>query len=372
MKFTCTRDNLLRGLHVASGIAMKPSNLPILSHIYIRAQESGVSLLSTNLELAVTAQVRAKVEQPGGFTVPAKTLLDYVTLLRDEQITLSLEGAQVIIHSSGSSTKIKGDGPDEYPVIPSMTRQFDVVIETQALKEAFSNVMFAAAKNEIRPELSGIFCSFFAKETKEVVFAATDSYRLSESKIMLAHMQEEKQCIIPARTVAEFVRLLGVIASETKTVTLSLGEGQISLRTDDIDMMSRLIDGNYPDYRQIIPTQFQTTAEISKDAFINSVKAASLFSHAGVNAISLSIDAQKKHCRISSTSAQTGEHASEIDAEALGEGGSVLLNYRYVLEGVQHIEDDILECKMNSADSPCIFKAKSSDDFTYIVMPIRQ
>ncbi|PIT86775.1 MAG: DNA polymerase III subunit beta [Candidatus Magasanikbacteria bacterium CG10_big_fil_rev_8_21_14_0_10_43_6] len=375
MKFTCTKENILYGLQVVSGLATKPSHLPILSHIRITATESGVELVSTNLEIAIKAFVRAKVEQPGSFTVPAKTLLDYVQLLSDEQLSILQEGSELVVSCGRSSTKIKGSSAEEYPVIPEVEEQHAYALSAKRLKESLSQIVFAAAKNEIRPELSGVFMGFFVRDKKGLILAATDSYRLAERFVHVDQGSETTESIVPGKTVTEFVRLLSLSLAREQAehdVRMWISGGQIALRFDQFEVTSRLVDGTYPDYTQIIPTEFKTTVTFSPQILVNSIKAASLFTTSGVNAVTFHVEPSESRVGISSTSTQTGEHETTLDVEVLGETNDIVLNHRYVLDGLSHLAEGDIEFKMNATDAPCLFKAKESDDYVYIVMPIRQ
>lgn len=376
MEFTCTKENLLHGLQIVSGIAMKPSHLPILSNIQVRATESGLELESTNLEMAVRATVRAKVEVPGVFTVPSKTFLDCVHLLLDERVMVKLEGVELHIQAGASSTKIKGIPADEYPVLPNIQEDHSYLVDAKTVRQAFSQVVFAAAKNEMRPELSGVSIRFFSDGATGIVMASTDSYRLAEKSLAVEQGADEMKIIVPVQTVQECVRLLGLSfsqgASGESSVWLWVSAGQIAMRYDMFELTSRLIDGTYPDYGQIIPREFKTTATVRTDQFINKIKAASLFTTSGVNAVAVSVEPEKNSMSISSTSSQTGEHDSSIDVDATGQNTSILLNHRYLLEGLGHLDAEDVEFSMNGPDAPCVLSPKGEKGYLYIVMPIRQ
>jgi DNA polymerase-3 subunit beta len=170
------------------------------------------------------------------------------------------------------------------------------------------------------------------------------------------------------------IRLLALAKDEQgeNQVRLWVSESQVAIRYDDFELSSRLIDGKYPDYTQIIPNSFKTSAVFSVPAMVNKIKAASLFTTTGVNAVAFDLNSAEGAIAISSTSTQTGEHSSELEAEVKGEENSILLNHRYVLDGLQGLSGEEVEFKMNSGDAPCLFKEKGKDDYLYIVMPIRQ
>ncbi|MBT3418980.1 MAG: DNA polymerase III subunit beta [Candidatus Magasanikbacteria bacterium] len=373
MKFTCTKENLAHALTVVSGIAGKQVNLPILTNILIKAHEAHIEVISTNLEIAVQTTLRGKIEQTGSFTVPAKTLTDYVNLLGSEQVDVTLKGNELLVKSGSSSTKIKGIPADEYPVIPAIQEAQTFTLSAAPFRDALSSVVFAAAKNEIRPELSGVYMGFKTERYSGLILAATDSYRLAEKKVSLAGGVDTVTCIIPAKTVYEMARLISSQKGMEgdMTVELHISDNQIAMLFQGIQMTSRIIDGTYPDYVQIIPESFKTTATFPVDIVKKKIKAASLFTTMGVNAVSFDLNVENSSIGVSSTSTQTGEHASEVDVEITGEENSILLNHRYVLDGLSQFEEkgDFL---LNSSDAPCMLRPHNREDYLYIVMPIRQ
>lgn len=371
MKFVCTKENIEKSLALVSPIAGKQGNLPILQHVHIVAGESGVELVTTNLEVAMTVALRAKVEMPGSFTVPAKTLSDFIRLLPEEQIHFSVEGSELIIKSGSSGTKVKGTPADDFPVIPPAEGEHTYTLSTTALKDGLSRVAIAVARNEMRPELSGVSCQFFPETFHGVVFAATDSYRLAESRVDVLQGQDEYRCIIPMSTVQEINRALAT-EKAGEAVQILVTDNQISLKFGDVELSSRLIQGTYPDYRQIVPESFTTTAILPKADFTQKIKAASLFTSTSTPAVSVDVQTESGIVTISSTSSQMGEHNASVDAEIQGDENSVLLNHRYLLDGLAQVRTEDVVFNMNSADAPCMISPKDSDRYFYIVMPIRQ
>ncbi len=372
MKFTGTKENISQVLGLVGGIAGRQTSLPILTNVFIDAKESGVEVIGTNLEIAIKAHLRAKVETVGSFTVPAKMLADYINLLPDQQVTISLEGNELLVECGSSSTKIKGMPADEFPVIPEVAEEHAYAIEAQALKTSLQQIVIAASKNEIRPELAGLACNMFSERFSGMTLAATDSYRLAENKTKVAQGTDPVSCIIPARTAYEIIRLLGIGNAEESNVRLWISENQIAIRYGNVEMTSRLIDGTYPDYTQIIPEEFKTVATVPVDELTKRIKAASLFTTDGVNAVSFDLNVEQNTVGISSTSTQAGEHTTQLDGELVGEENSILLNHKYVLDGLQQIGNGQTQFCVNSGDAPCMFRPSESENYLYIVMPIRQ
>lgn len=371
MIFTCTKDNLAQALSHVSGLAARQHHLPILAHVLIIANESGVSLLATNLEVAIRTTIRAKVEKTGSFTVPAKMLADYINLLPDDQVQFLLEGDELRVKCGRNNTKMKGMPAEEFPGMPEVEKSTEFVFEPQKLKDALEDVVVAVSKNEIRPELSGVCAQIGIERYAGLTVAATDSHRLAEKQIPLVGGSGHASCIIPARTVYEMIRLLGPAKGEGIKARLYMTQNQISMQVGDVEMTSRLIHGTYPDYAQIIPKTFVTSVAVPADHFVKAIKTASLFSTQGVNGVSFALKAKEKSVDISSVSAQAGEHSTGVEADIDGNDNSILLNYRYILDGVSHI-DGHLFMGVNSPDAPCIFHKVGDDSYVYIVMPIRQ
>lgn len=374
MKFTCTKENLSFALGMVHSVAQKQGHLPILTNVLLDVKESSIDVIATNLEIAVKVVMRAKIDEPGSFTVPAKMLADYVALAQDEQLGISLEGTELVVRAGQASTKIKGQPADEFPLIPDVEEAHGYTVSADVLKTALSQTAIAASKNDIRPELAGVYAGFFTERHRGLVLAATDSYRLSEKRIAIAQGTDEFQCIVPAKTMFEMVRMLLAVSSKEGAgdARIWASDNQIALRYGTVEMTSRLVDGTYPDYAQIIPKNFKTTATVSVDELAKRIKAASLFTAMGMNAVSFDINASEGTIGVSSTSAQSGEHFSVVDAAIVGEENSILLNHRYVLDGLAHIETETADFLVNSGDSPCLFRPSGKDDFLYIVMPIRQ
>ncbi len=288
MQFTCTKENLILALNTVVPLTGRGVNLPILGNVLVVVHESHVELVATNLEVAVRATLRAKVDSPGSFSVPAKTIADYVSLVSDGQVDITLDGSELLVVCGASRTKIKGNPSDEYPVIPSVDEKHGYVLSAEHLRGAIMKTVIASAKNEIRPELSGVYFGFFTERYNGLVLAATDSYRLAEFQLPVDQGTSEFRCIVPARAVLEIVRLVSLSASLQKetNIRISLGEGQLMVRYGTFELTTRLIDGKYPDYAQIIPTSFKTTAVFPVEPMVKLIKAAGIFAASGVNAVS--------------------------------------------------------------------------------------
>lgn len=356
-----------------TAVSSKSVTLPILSNVLIRAKEGVVELTTTNLEIAVVATVRAKVETPGVYTVPAKTLADYVGLLSDERVEMQLSDDQLLVSSSKSKTKIKGESAEEFPVVPEAQGGVTLTFAAKALKDALSKVVFSVSRSDVRPELSGVLFHANAEGSKGVLtMAATDSFRLSEKRIAIQNDQKETEvrCIVPSRTIQELIR--AITASDQELIEVIVAEGQLVAKAGDTHIVSRLIEGNYPDYRQIIPQDFGATARLQTGNLAQQMRAASLFSTTGVNAVSFQFAPEEKNIKLAAANTQLGEFSSALEGEVSGQEHTVLLNHRYVLDGLSHMDSDKVNVSVVNADSPCVVTPEGKSDFVYIVMPIKQ
>lgn len=374
MKFTCVKENLVNALSLVSPLASKNLNLPILSNVLIKADDQKVEIISTNLELAMVVTIRAKVDENGSFTVPAKTLFDYVHLISDEKAEFEVVNNELVVSAGKSSTKIKGMPADEFPVVPSLGEGAGFSALAEDLKKALGQVNVAAARNDIRPELSGVFFNLNSSESK-MTLAATDSYRLAEKKIKISQCKEDKKAIVPGRTALELARVLSAeneMSDGEKNVRVILGENQIAATYNNVQLVSRLVEGQYPDYTQIIPTNHKTEINFSVSVITKEIKAASLFTTAGVNAVLLENEKDGNEISVSSTSTQTGEYNSKPEAEVKGEKNAILLNHRYLLDGLNSLNGDVGTLRLTNGDNPCLLRAKADESLLYIIMPIRQ
>jgi len=374
MKFSCTKENLYKTLSLVVAVAGKNINLPILGNVLIKVEEQKVEIIATNLEVAITANLRSKVEESGAFTVPGKTLLDFVNLMTEEKVEIEIEENELKIVCGKSSTKIKGTPAEDFPVIPKPDEGKGYSVEIERFKNGLSQVLPAVSKNDIRPELSGVYLGFNTERFAGLVMAATDSYRLAEKKIVLSQGVDVFTAIIPGRTAQELNRIVSILSQgeEEKNIRILINENQVVFNYGNAQLISRLVEGQYPDYTQIIPTEFKTTAEFSKNNMIKEIKAASIFTTTGVNAVSLDMNVASGTIGVSSTSTQTGEYLSEVVSDVRGEENSILLNHRYVLDGLNNLDGEVCIMKVVNADSPCLLLPKDKDDYLYIVMPIRQ
>jgi DNA polymerase III subunit beta len=373
MKFTCTQENLNQGLLVTGRLTSKNVNLPILNNVLIEAKEGNLKFSSTNLEIGISCLVRGKVEKEGTFTVESKLLTDYVNLLPKENVDLELiKDDYLSVKCKNSQTRVKGINADDFPVIPKIDKKDGYKVSINDFKQALSQVIFAVSTSETRPEINGVFM-VFNDEAGKLTMVGTDSYRLAEKKIALTGHAAKREVIVPVKVLQEVMRILGVLKSpENENLEIYLSDNQISFSIDTIEVISRLAEGQYPDYKQIIPTEKKTEVKADTNELVKIIKTTSLFSKTGINDISLEFLAEKKSLVISSTNIQVGESFSELEVEYTGDNNATTLNFKFLLEGLNNINAGEVEISLIDNNIPCMIRPKDDKSYLYIVMPIRQ
>jgi len=364
MKLSVLQENLARSLSIVGHLASRNTSLPILNDVLISADDQGIVLSATNLEIGIRATVRGKVEEPGSLAIPARTFADFIGLAESGKIELIQEGLSLRIETTKSKTVIKGQSAEEFPLIPALETGPSLTVPAPELRQAISQVIFATAQDESRPEISGVLLQ---RGQSQATLVSTDSYRLTERKITLEATSDESSVIVPARTIQELAR---IISDDTASVTVRTNENQILFSLDGVDIVSRLVEGQYPDYTQIIPANFKLRATLKTEPLIKAVKTAGLFSKSGINDISLAFT--KGHLTISAVNAQLGEYESRLEAAVTGDDTSIVFNHRYLLDGLQNIEGAEIELSLVDDKSPGVLRGKKATDYTYIIMPIKQ
>jgi len=366
MKIVCTQENLSRGLQVVSHIASKNISLPILSNVLLKAEKGILELMTTNLEMGVVCRVRGKVENEGSFTVQAKTLSDYVSLLPKENVSMELKDQNLKIEGKNSKTLMKGAEASEFPLIPQIETKSTYRIKIDVLKQALVSVAFAVSFDETRPEINGVFFNF---EGDVLTLAATDSYRLVERKVKLEKAVEPLKIIVPIKTIQELVRIMD---EENENIEISNNENQILFSLGETKLTSRLIEGQYPDYQQIIPSEHRTRVYVNTKDFTNTIKRASLFCKAGSNDILLKFVPADNEIIVSANNLQVGESEARQTAEIEGSDNNIIFNHRFLLDGLQNVNSTECVIEINTNTNPGLLKAKGQEDYLYIIMPIKQ
>lgn len=374
MVISCLQENLQKGLQLVSHISGKEQSLPILSTILLKTQEGLLMLYATNLEMGASCIIRGKVDKEGSVAVPAKIFTDFISLLPKEKITIEVHADFTLHITCGTySTKILGMNPDEFPPIPSLEKPFTLQCQSSELKKTLQQTIFAITVSESKPELSGVYFSFFC-DKKKAFLVGTDAYRLAESSLQLTQAPFEDQAfIMPLRAAQEIARSLSVDASGVAHIEWN--DHQISFSCDTYRLISKRIQGTYPDYTQIIPQSFSTTIIFDLEECSKAVKTTSLFSKSSLSDIHLQCMATNRdqgRLLLSSSNTTSGESSVQLECSIQGNENAITLNYRYFLDGLQALESKKAVLRIIDNANPCILKPFEKEGYQYLIMPIRQ
>ena len=376
MKFIGLQENLKQGLQTVSHLVSKNINLPILNNILFRVQKGNIELIATNLEIGVLSRVRGKIESEGEFTVDSKVITEYINLLPSEKVEISENDGEIDIDSGNYKTKIKVQSAQDFPLLPVVPREKYYSVKIDDLRLGLGRVLFAVANNETRLELSGVL---FVFNGDKLTVAGTDSYRLAEKEIKAINhgYGEDNKIIVPARTLQELLRILSSFREDEQMgsdgdIKIYFSENQILFAFGETELVSRLIVGNYPDYKQIIPSNSSTKIIIDKSELTRAIKASAIFSKSGVNDVNLEIKKDENKVIISSASGAVGQNTVELNAEVDGDDNSIAINYRYLIDGLNIIDDGAVKIEIINGNTPCLLRPIKESAYQYVVMPIRQ
>lgn len=364
MELSVTQENLSKALSAVSRVASSRTQLPILNNILIRTDGNRLLVAATNLEIASTQYIGAKVKTPGAITIPARLITEFVSNLPKETIELKVVSNNLHITCGSYKSTINGVIADDFPELPTLNEKESITysINVEDFKQAVSQTIITASSDATRPVLTGVYWHSFEGN---LYLAATDGYRLSEKKLVAT--KSDVSAIIPVATLQEVLR---TIHDDESEVTILFDETQVGFRVGGAEIISRLIDGNFPDYRQLIPKESSIVIELNKQEFTRVIKIASLFARESGGSITLTADEEKKSLSIHSIASELGENTSELTVAVSG-SGTVTLNSRYIAEALAVIEDETLNFEFSGKLSPCILRPLSSDGYYHVIMPLK-
>jgi len=366
MKAKILKSNFAKALTQVSKIVGNRTTLPVLNNILISFENGKIVFSATDLEIGITTQIIGKVVEEGKITLPARILNDFVNNNRDESIEITIENLTALLKSDHFEAKIMGISDDEFPSIPVPTKECLVKITKKDLFDALKKVSIASATDETRPVLAGVYFQFLGGE---LVLAATDSYRLAEKKIKLESNVKDILAIVPNRTITEVLRLLSSI-DDKEMVSIYLDENQISFKLMETFVISRLIEGSFPDYNQIVPSEFKTSFKAKLSDISSAVKMASLFAKDSANN-NIKVKIEEKKVVIFSVDTQSGSAKSDLSAEVTGDKLEIAFNARYVTDAINVISDQEVVFKFNQSSSPGLIQSQKDKNYTYIIMPLK-
>lgn len=382
MKFACSTGEFLQAIQMVSRAISGQQALPILGNILFKVEGQTCTVSATDLELSIITAFPASIESEGSITIPAKAILNFAQYNTDPEITLeTVDGTQLKVTSKQSKTSLSGESAKDYPSIPAVEQKTSFKLDAAPLLDALNLVTFASARTSLRPVLSGVY---LRTEGGKLVLVATDSYRLSEV-IIPADVTEEFACIIPVKVLDELKVMLsskkppkaspteeGEKPGERKEaipVQMTLSTQQIEIQIGQTRLVSRLIEGKFPDYRQIIPKDHTTKALISTRELTTAVKRMHYFAKEVNNNLTFSLSGAEANIHTPQT--QLGKDETTIAAEITGTDGKIALSSSYLLDFLSHIDTDILEVRITDSMHPAVFYIPANDKFLHLIMPLR-
>ena len=373
MKLTCLQENMNRGLNLVGRAAATRTTLPITNNVLLSIDQGRLKLVATNLEMAISCWIGAKVEEEGAITVPARLLTEFVASLPSDKIEMSLSPRTrtLELKCARFEARISGIDAKDFPPIPQVEEGVTTKVEVEALRQGIGQVVFAAASDESRPVLTGVNAEF---EGDLLTLAAADGFRLAVYKLPLAAPVSQKTiAIIPARTLFELNRL-AADQEEAIEIKVSASKGQVLFRLKDIELVSQLVQGSFPQYAQLIPQSFNTRAVVDVAQFLRATKTASIFARDGSGIVRLVIapggEKAPGRLSISARSEEIGDDVGEIDATVQGEEAKVAFNGKYLTDVLSVLHEPQVALEVTSPSSPGVFRPVGVDNYIHVVMPM--
>jgi DNA polymerase-3 subunit beta len=362
MKLQVTQENLSKALGSVARVASSRGTLPILSNVLLKTVDGRLSIAATNLDIAITHYIGSKVSDEGAITVPARLMQDFVGSLPSGVIELKLEDLKLHIQAEKYNSVINGVSAEDYPVMPAISAGKSWNIPGKLLKQALQQVVIAASSDEARPVLTGVY--WHTHEGK-LYMVATDSYRLAEKSLI--NMKEDVDLLIPASALQDLLRILGDYEDD---VVVTHDDQQVLFQVGDVELVTRLIEGKYPDYRKLIPRSFASDATLKKSELTNITKVSSLFARESAGSVTINLDASDQLVSIRSIASQIGENTASASATITNEG-SITLNSRYILDALHALGGEDVQIAFNGKLEPCILADPKAGDYLHVVMPLK-
>lgn len=367
MKIICTQQNLNKGLSLCSRIISSPKTLPILSNVLISSDRGKIKLSVTNLEVGINIWIRAKIEKTGSITVPARILSDFISNNSDTNITLETDKLNLNVSSDNYQAKISGLESGEFPVIPTIKDEQGFELVKKDLDQAIPRVIVACAQDESRPILSGVLFNF---EQNNLKLVATDSYRLAEQTIRLKQKIELPRVVVPTKTMQEVHRIISSDPNSKDNVKVNISENQIMFKFgEDIEVSSRLIEGTFPNYEQIIPAAPTTTVSTNKKQLLSAIKSASLFSQNTAN--NVRIKTEKNNIIILAKSNQIGDSKIQVKSDIQGDNIEIAFNARFIIDALNNLSGEDIELGLTEKLAPAKITNPKDKNYIYVIMPLR-
>jgi DNA polymerase-3 subunit beta len=362
MKLQVTQENLNRALGSVARVANTRNTLPILANVLIKTSNNRLSISATNLDIGITHFIGAKVSEEGSITVPARLMQDFVSSLPSGVINLELTDTKLHVTTDQYKSVVNGIVADDFPVMPAIAEGNSWKVGAQAFKKALQQVVFAASNDETRPVLTGVL---LRTDAGKLYLAATDSYRLAEKEI--AKNSETVDLLVPATALQDLLRLLGDFDGD---ITVTHDDQQTLFQVGDSELVTRLIEGKYPDYRKLIPASFNVEAVLARADFVNITKVSSLFARESAGSVTIEASEANQTISIRSVASQLGENTATATAKVTGDG-SITLNSRYLLDGLNALSGDQVSFGFNGKLEATLLHDAQTKDYNHIIMPLK-
>ena len=373
MKVSCLQENLARGLSIVSRAVATRSTLPVLSNILLATDENRLKLAATNLEIGISCWIGARVDEDGAVTIPARLLADFVNSLPQDRVDmeLSVRTQQILLRCARFEARIKTIDAQEFPLVPTATEDDSIKVDAAMLRRKIEQVTFAAATDESRPILTGVSAKF---EGSTLTLAAADGFRLAVAFTELSTPVEKPfTVIIPARALAEVARIIGD-QEEPVQITMTPTRNQVLFHTTHADLVSQLIEGNFPDYNQIIPKSHETRTVVDTRAVLQAVKTANIFARDAANIVRFQVNAGDEltpgKLTLSATAAEVGDNVGEVDVTVDGSPIEIAFNAKFLIDILSAVDSTQVAIETSSAKLPGVFKPVDHDDFLCVIMPM--
>ena len=364
MKLTIKQDNLAKALNAVGRVATAKAGMPILANILLRTDQNKLTIAATNLEVAIISVIGAQVKEQGAITVPARLLTDFISNLPHTNITLETDESKLKVSTEGFKSTINSILADDYPALPESDEKDKLKVSAEELKKSISRTALVSSNDTTRPILTGVY---LYSQDGQLYMVATDGYRLAESQ--LTESKQDVSAIIPSSTLAEVVRLLGDLTE----VEVKYKDDQITFLLDNVSITSRLIDGKFIDYRQLIPTETNYQIVVERAEFIKIVKVAELFARESAGSIIIEGNPTDKLLSVRSITSQLGDNTSSIEADIVVKGTEpcmVSLNSKFLLDALNCLEGDKVRIMFNGKLAPVLLLGEKSD-YRHIIMPVK-
>ncbi|NLZ24586.1 DNA polymerase III subunit beta [Candidatus Dojkabacteria bacterium] len=371
MQFTCNQDTFSKYLNIVTKAVSNKPGLPILNNVHLETGKGRINLTTTDLEIGIKTWIGADVKTEGNVTVPAKQLSEFVNSLPSETVDAKYDDQTFIISSTNSSANLNVMSSDDFPEVATVSRKKPLLkISKEEITKAINRVAFACATDDIKPVLTGVLIEI---EGESISFVGTDGLRLSRQIIKLDESSEKDiNVLVPVKALLELGHILSEVGEDDHIEMYLLEDkNQILFRYSDVDLVSRLIDGEFPEYRQIIPTGYKTLCKISKDEFLNSLKITNIIARGVLgNKLILDINPKDNKITLSATQTDLGSNESTFTGDIEGDPLKIAFSSRLLTDILSHIDEDDIVFECSETIKPGVFKVVNDPDFVHLVMPM--